>query len=84
MAVETRTSAAGHCPNSSGSFAIYAAPRLVPGQPLVHRAPVRVVVEVDVTESLTIVVADDEALGQLVDRPGRREAAVRHRPRFWR
>jgi len=40
------------------------------------RAPTGLVLEVEIPKRLTVLVADDEGL-LLVDRPGRREAAIR-------
>jgi hypothetical protein len=53
------------------------AARLIPGQPLVHGATRQLIVEIDVREFLPGI-GDDEAFAELLDRPGRREAAGRH------
>jgi hypothetical protein len=45
------------------------APRVVLTQPLVHRAAVRVIVEIEIAQRLSIGVMDDEALLKLIDRP---------------
>jgi hypothetical protein len=48
---------------SSGSFAIFAAirRRLVPREQFRRRSPTRVILEIDIGEHLSVVVADDEA-----------------------
>jgi len=51
------------------------APRLVFAQQLGRRAPPRLILEVDIGERLPGRVADDEALGVLLDHPRRWEAA---------
>jgi hypothetical protein len=51
------------------------APHLIPAQALVHGATRRFIVEIDIRELLPVRIGDDEALFELLDRPGRREAA---------
>jgi hypothetical protein len=50
------------------------APRLVAGEQMRRRAPSRLVLGIDIGERLPVVVADDEADGDLIDGLGRCEA----------
>src|SRR5262249_53908626 len=52
--------------------------RLVFRQQLGGRAPARLILEIDISELLSVVVADDEVGGLLLDGPRRREAAGGH------
>jgi hypothetical protein len=49
-------------------------PHLIPAQALVHGATRRFI-EIEIRELLPVRIGDDEALIELLDRPGRREAA---------
>jgi hypothetical protein len=50
------------------------AARFVFGQPLVHRAPVRLLVEIEIAQRLPVGCVDDEAVFKLVDCPGAAES----------
>ena len=63
--------------SSRGSLAMFTATRRASS--LVRRlftAPLRLIIEIDVSEVLPVRVGDDEAFFELLDRPGRREAAA--------
>jgi len=51
------------------------APRLVPREQFCGRPPAGLILEIDIGERLPVSVLDDEAGGEILDRPGRREAA---------
>ena len=53
-------------------------PRLVTGQQLGCRTSAGLILTIDEGQCLPVAVADDEARGGLLDRPRRREAALRH------
>jgi hypothetical protein len=59
----------------SGSFE---PPRLVFGEQLGCRSPAGLFFEIDVGKRLAVMVANGEARRLLLDRPGRREAAICH------
>jgi hypothetical protein len=49
--------------------------RLILAEQLCGRSPARLLLEIDIGELLSVVVAHDKAGAQLLDRPERREAA---------
>jgi hypothetical protein len=53
-------------------------PRLVFREQLGSRSPAGLILEIDIGELLAVVIAHDKAGGLLLDRPGRREAALCH------
>jgi hypothetical protein len=65
------------CPlrSSSGNFAIFTAILLIAGERLSRRTGI---VKIDLGEFLTVAVADAKAGVSFLDRPRRREAAMRH------
>ena len=72
------------CRGTLGSLAMFTAIRncLVAREQLSARSTPRLILEIDIRQRLLVVVADDEAGGAFLDRPGRREAAGRGRRRY--
>jgi hypothetical protein len=60
--------------NNSGSFAMFAAPH--PCEQLGRRSPARLILEIDIRELLPRAILHDKGRSDILDEPGRWQAAI--------